>query len=87
MTNISQEFDASGIPSLRPYLNSLLENALAEHVMVKWVKSDRDVIIIDGKSINIQVVTTLINNLARKSHLYIQICQIKVQIRMNILLI
>jgi len=49
MTDPPQEFDASGIPSLRPYLNSLIENGLAEHVKVKWGKSERDVIIIEGK--------------------------------------
>ena len=49
MTNILQEFDASGIPSLRPYLNYLLENGAAEHVKVKWGKGERYVIIIEGK--------------------------------------
>ena len=50
MTTLPQEFDDSGIPSLRPYLNSLLENGLAEHVKVKWGKSERYVIIIEGKT-------------------------------------
>ena len=45
-----QEFDASGIRSLRPYLNYLLENGAAEQVKVKWGKSERDVIMIDGKT-------------------------------------
>ena len=49
MTSLPQEFDASGIPSLRPYWDSLLENGLAGHVKVKWGKSERYVIIIEGK--------------------------------------
>ena len=49
MTILPQEFDASGIPSLRPDLNSLLENGVAQHFKVKWGKSERYVIIIDGK--------------------------------------
>ena len=49
MTSLPQEFDASGFPSLRPYLNYLLENGVAEHVKVKWGRSERYVINIDGK--------------------------------------
>ena len=59
MTNLPQEFDASGIPSLRPYLNTLLENGLDEDV--KWGKSERYVIIIEGRNINIRAGTTVIN--------------------------
>ena len=44
-----QEFDASGSPSLRPYVNSWIENGLVEQVKVKLGKSERDVIMIDGK--------------------------------------
>ena len=57
MTSIPQEFDASRIPSLRPYLNSLLENGLAEHVNVKWGKGERYVIV---KSTHGKGGTTLI---------------------------
>ena len=49
MKNLPQELDDSRIPSLRPYLNSLLEKELAEHVKVEWGKSEPYVIIIDGK--------------------------------------
>ena len=49
MTILPQEFDASGIPSLLSCLNSLLENGAAQHVKVKWGKSERYVINIDGK--------------------------------------
>ena len=49
MTILLQEFDDPGVPSLWPYLNSVLENGLAEHVKVKWGKSERYVIIIEGK--------------------------------------
>ena len=49
MTNPPQEFDASGIPSVRPSINYLLENGAAEHVKVKWGKGERYVIMIEGK--------------------------------------
>ena len=49
MMILPQEFDAPGIPSLRPHLNSLLENGAAQHFKVKWGKSERYVIIIEGK--------------------------------------
>ena len=49
MTILPQEFHDSATPSLRPYLNSLLENGVSEHVKVQWGKSERYVIIIDGK--------------------------------------
>ena len=49
MTTLPQEIDASGIPSLRTYLNSVLENGLAEHVKVKWGKSERYITDIGGK--------------------------------------
>ena len=48
-TSLPQEFDASGIPSLRPYLSYLLENGAAEYVKVKWGKSERYVIMIGGE--------------------------------------
>ena len=44
-----QEFDASGLPALRPYLDYLLEHGAAEHVKVKLGKSERYVVIIGGK--------------------------------------
>ena len=53
MTSVPQEFDGSGIPPLRSCLNSLLENGMAEHVKVKWGKSERYVIIIEGKKVPI----------------------------------
>ena len=48
MTNLPQEFDASGIPSLRPYLSYFLENGAAERVKLKWGKSERYVMFIEG---------------------------------------
>ena len=60
MTILPQEFDASGLPSLRPDLHSLLEHGLAEHVKVKRGKSERCVIIIEGKNINIKAGATLV---------------------------
>ena len=49
MTILPQEFHDSATPSLRPYLNSLLENGVSEHVKVQWGKSERYFIIIGGK--------------------------------------
>ena len=60
MTMIQQEFRADGLPSLRPYLQYLLDNGLAEHVKVKWGKSERWVIKIAVKPTLIRVVTKLI---------------------------
>ena len=60
MNNPLQEFDASGIPSLRPYSNYLLQHGAAEHVKVKWGKGERYVIIVEGKNIYIKANTTLI---------------------------
>ena len=53
MAEIQQEFNASGIQPLRPYLHILLANAVAEHVQVKWGKSDRWVLKIGGKHVSI----------------------------------
>ena len=46
---VQQEFDAWGLPSLRPYLNDLIDNGAAEHKLVKWGKGQRWVVIIGGK--------------------------------------
>ena len=37
------------IPSVKPYLDYLLENGAANHEKVKWGKSERWVIVIGGK--------------------------------------
>ena len=63
---LPQEFDASGIPSLRPYLNYSLEDGLAEHVKLNWGKSERYAIIIDNKNINIEVGSISIKTSERK---------------------
>ena len=55
MTILPQEFDASGIPSLRQYLNSLLEIGSVDHVKVTWGKSERYVIIIESKKFQYKV--------------------------------
>ena len=64
MTSLPQELDASGIPSLRPYLNSSFENWLVEHV--KWGKTERYVIIIDGKRLQYKVGHDINKNLGKK---------------------
>ena len=66
MTSLPQEFDASGIPSLRPYLNYLLENGAAKHVKVKWGKSERYVIIIDCKKHQYRGGLDINKNLGKK---------------------
>ena len=49
MTMLQQEFDAWGLPSLRPYLNYLIDNGAVEHKLVKWGKSQRWAVIIGSK--------------------------------------
>ena len=46
MTMIQQEFRADGLPSLKPYLNYLIDHGAAEQVNVKWGKGHRNVIVI-----------------------------------------
>ena len=66
VTILPQEFDASGIPSLRPYLNYFLENGAAQHVKVKWGKSERYVIIIGGKKFQYEGGHDVNKNLKKK---------------------
>ena len=73
MTDPPQEFDASGIPSLRPYLNYLLENGAAEQVKVKWGKSERDVIMIDGQKYQYSGGHNINKNLGKNDSQYIYI--------------
>ena len=69
---VQQEFNASGIPSLRPYLNMLIANGLAEHVQVKWGKSYRWVIKIGCKSYQYNGSLDINKNLQNKiSQVYI----------------
>ena len=49
MATIKQEFDSSGLPSVKPYLDYLLENGAAKHVTIRWGQSCRKVIFIGGK--------------------------------------
>ena len=77
MTNPPQEFDASGIPSLRPYLNYLLENGAAEHLKANWVKGERYVIIIEGKKYPYKDGHDINKNLGKE----IKVCPTKVQIK------
>ena len=51
--------------SMRPYLQYLLDRGHAEHVKVKWGKSERHVIRIGGKNVNIKGVTILIRTCKR----------------------
>ena len=50
---LQQEYYDSGgglmLPSLRPLLNYLIDNGVAEHKLVKWGKGQRWVVIIGGK--------------------------------------
>jgi len=49
MAMINQEFDFSGLPSVKPYLRYLLENGAAKHSIIRWGQSYRKVIFIGGK--------------------------------------
>ena len=66
MTMIKQEFDASGLPSLRPYLNYLLDNGVAEHVQVKWGRGYRWVIKIGGNTYSYKGGHEINKNLKKK---------------------
>ena len=66
MTMIKQEFRADGLPSLRPYLQYLLDNGAAEHVKVKWGNSYRWVIKIGGKTYQYQGGDEFNNSLKNK---------------------
>ena len=49
MTMLQQEFDAWGLPSLRPYLKYLIDNGVAELKLVQWGKCHRWAVIIGSK--------------------------------------
>ena len=66
MALLQQEFDASGLPSLRPYLQYLLDNGAAEHVKVKWGKNYRWVIKIGGKKYQYKGGDEFNNSLKKK---------------------
>ena len=47
---LQQEFDAWGLPSLRPYLQDLIDHGVVEHKLIKWGKGQRWAVIIGGKT-------------------------------------
>ena len=47
---LKQEFKADGLPSMKPYLDYLLDNGAAKHVDVRWGKGHRWAIIIGGNN-------------------------------------
>ena len=61
MTMLQQEFDAWGLPSLRPYLKYVIDNEVAEHNLVKWGKGQRWAVSIGIKTTNIREDMSLIN--------------------------
>ena len=65
MTIIHQEFTKDGAPSMRPYLQYLLDTGAAEHVKVKWGKGHRNVIIIHGKKYQYKGGHDINNNLKK----------------------
>ncbi|MCR9066870.1 MAG: hypothetical protein NXI00_23060 [Cytophagales bacterium] len=77
---LQQEFDASGLPSLRPYLNYLIDRGQAEHVQVKWGTGYRWVIKIGGKTYPYKGGHEINNSLKKKNVSYIQVWIIKVPI-------
>ena len=66
MALLQQEFDASGLPSLKPYLNYLIDRGHAEHVKVKRGKGERNVIIIEGKKYSYKGGHEINKNLKKK---------------------
>ena len=66
MATIKQEFDSSGIPSMKPYLDYLLENGAAKHVTVRWGQSYRKVIFIEGNEYQYKGGHDINNNLKNK---------------------
>ena len=60
---IHQEYTKYGAPSMRPYLQYLLDNETAKHVKVKWGKSERWVILIGGKKYQYKGGHDITNNL------------------------
>ena len=48
-TMLKQEFTKDGLPSLRPYLNYLIDNKAAEYKLINWGKGQRWAVIIHGK--------------------------------------
>ena len=76
MAMIKQTFDASGLPSMKPYLDYLLENRAAEHVKVRWGKGYRWVIKIGGKNYQYKGGDEINKNLKKKIvSLYISMSQ------------
>ena len=66
MTNLPQELDDSGNPSLLSCLNYNLENGAAQHAKVKRGKRERYVIIIEGKRYQYAGGHSINKNLAKK---------------------
>ena len=63
-------------PSLKPYLNYLLDNGAAEQVNVKWGKGHRNVIIIGGKKYQYKGGDEFNKNLKKKiTSLYISMSE------------
>ena len=66
MTSLPQELDDSGNTSLLSCLNYSLENGAAHHVKVKWGKSERYVIVIEGKQYQYSGGHNINKNLGKK---------------------
>ena len=66
MAMIKQEFNSSGILSMKPYLDYLLENGATHHEKVKWGKSYRKVVIIGGKRYHYKGGDNINRNLKHK---------------------
>ena len=75
MATIKQEFDSSGIPSMKPYLDYLLENGAAKHVTVRWGNSYRKVIFIGGKRYQYKGGDNINKNLKKCSIIYKYVIQ------------
>ena len=88
MATIKQEFDSSGIPSMKPYLDYLLENGAAKHVTIRWGQSYRKVIVIGGKRYQYKGGDNINRNLKNKIvPLYIYVCHPNLQNKIQIPLV
>ena len=64
---IKQERNSSGLPSMKPYLDYLLEKGATKHVTVRWGQSYRKVIFIEGKKYQYKGGHDINKNLKNKS--------------------
>ena len=63
---LRQEFTKDGLPSMRPYLQYLLDRDIVKHDKIKWGKTERQVIITGGKKYQYKGGDEINKNLKKK---------------------